>query len=145
MDKISFSLLNCSISCCKLSLFPTQTESNKQIPNIRVEKDKNDFVRAKGFADIRVRTNNPEDDYLRPITYISDEELVEAKNRAAKNHVEIHFEHADFCALSETFSGQFDIIINMDNALPHMLSADALESAVKSITNQLTDGGIFGR
>lgn len=41
----------------------------------RVEKDKNDFVRAKGFADIRVRTNNPEDDYLRPITYISDEEL----------------------------------------------------------------------
>ena len=74
---------------------------------------------------------------------ISDEELVEAKNRAAKNHVAIHFEHADFCALSETFSGQFDIIINMDNALPHMLSADALESAVKSITNQLTDGGIF--
>ena len=49
----------------------------------RVEKDKNDFVRAKGFADIRVRTNNPEDDYLRPIAYISDEELAIAMKTIA--------------------------------------------------------------
>ena len=41
----------------------------------RIEKDKNDFVKVKGFTDIKVRTNNPEDDYLRPITYICDEEL----------------------------------------------------------------------
>ena len=38
---------------------------------------------------------------------ISDGEIAEAKERAAKNHVKIRFEHADFRALSETFSEQF--------------------------------------
>ena len=40
---------------------------------------------------------------------ISDGELAQAKERAAKNNVTIRFEHADFCALSETFSEPFDI------------------------------------
>lgn len=74
---------------------------------------------------------------------ISDGELTEAKERAIKNHVTIRVEHADFCALSETFSEQFDIVIAMDNALPHMLSKCALEAAVKSITNQIVTGGMF--
>ena len=74
---------------------------------------------------------------------ISDGELAEAKTRAEKNHVKIRFEHADFCALSETFSEPFEIIMAMDNALPHMLSADALEAAVRSITNQMVTGGLF--
>ena len=59
---------------------------------------------------------------------ISDGELAEAKARAEKNQVQIRFEHADFCALSETFSEQFDIVIAMDNALPHMLSKNAPRS-----------------
>ena len=74
---------------------------------------------------------------------ISDGELVEAKERARKNGVEIRFEHADFCTLSETFSDQFDIVIAMDNALPHMLSGDALETAVRSIIGQIRPGGLF--
>ena len=74
---------------------------------------------------------------------ISDGEIAEAKERAVKNHVKIRFEHADFCALSETFSQQFDIVICMDNALPHMLSKSALEAAIKSITNQIVTGGMF--
>ena len=74
---------------------------------------------------------------------ISDGELAEAKVRAAINHVKIRFEHADFCALSETFAEQFDIVICMDNALPHMLSETALEAAIKSITNQIAAGGMF--
>ena len=74
---------------------------------------------------------------------ISDGELTEARNRAAKNQVEIRFEYADFCALEKTFTKPFDIVICMDNALPHMLSKDALEAAVKSITNQITTGGMF--
>lgn len=74
---------------------------------------------------------------------ISDGEIAEAKERAVKNHVKIRFEHADFCALSETFSEQFDIVICMDNALPHMRSKSALEAAVKSITNQIVTGGMF--
>lgn len=74
---------------------------------------------------------------------ISDGEIAEAKERAAKNQLQIRFEHADFCALSETFSQQFDIVICMDNALPHMLSGAALETAVRSITNQIAEGGMF--
>lgn len=74
---------------------------------------------------------------------ISDGELAEAKARAANRGINIRFEHADFCALSETFSRQFDIVIAMDNALPHMLSGAALESAVESITGQIRPGGLF--
>lgn len=74
---------------------------------------------------------------------ISDGELAEARERAAKNNVQLQFVNADFCALSEAFSEQFDIVICMDNALPHMLTKSALESAIKSITNQIADGGMF--
>lgn len=74
---------------------------------------------------------------------ISEEELKEAKKRAKKNNVEICFEKADFRALSETFSSTFDVVIAMDNALPHMLSSDDLKKAVKSISNQLSSGGMF--
>ncbi len=74
---------------------------------------------------------------------ISDGELVEAKKRAQQNNVTIRFEQADFCALERTFSEEFDILICMDNALPHMLSASALSCAVKSITNQIARGGMF--
>lgn len=74
---------------------------------------------------------------------ISDGGLKEARERARKNNVKIRFEHADFCTLSETFSQQFDIIIAMDNALPHMMTESALEKAIKSITNQIKLGGMF--
>ena len=73
---------------------------------------------------------------------ISDGELAEAKRRAAKNNVNIRFEHADFCALSETFAERFDIVIAMDNALPHMLTKEALETAISSITKQVAPGGM---
>ncbi|MBO5388137.1 MAG: class I SAM-dependent methyltransferase [Lachnospiraceae bacterium] len=74
---------------------------------------------------------------------ISDGELVEAGKRAEENNVEISFKHADFCALADTFIEKFDIIIAMDNALPHMLTSEDLENAVKSIVNQLKVDGIF--
>lgn len=74
---------------------------------------------------------------------ISDGELVEAKKRASSANVSIRFEKADFCALSDTFMEQFDIIIAMDNALPHMLSSEDLGRAVRSITATLKDNGIF--
>ena len=74
---------------------------------------------------------------------ISDAEIAQAKTRAETNNVDICFAHADFCALSKTFSQKFDIVICMDNALPHMLSHAALEEAIKSITGQMAAGGIF--
>ena len=74
---------------------------------------------------------------------ISEGELAEARERATQNGAEIRFAHADFCALSETFSDQFDIVIAMDNALPHMLTSEALGKAVKSIMGQVKSEGIF--
>ena len=74
---------------------------------------------------------------------ISDGELSEARKRAEAQGVSIRFAHADFCALSESFSERFDIVIAMDNALPHMLTGEALDAAVRSIVGQLRPGGIF--
>ena len=74
---------------------------------------------------------------------ISEGELIEAKKRAANHHVTSRFERADFCALSDTFPDPFDIVIAMDNALPHMLTTKDLEAAIKSITDRLTTGGMF--
>jgi SAM-dependent methyltransferase len=73
---------------------------------------------------------------------ISDAELAEAKKRVKENGVKIRFEHADFCALGETFSEPFDIVIAMDNALPHMLTCQALETAIRSIVGQTRPGGM---
>ena len=74
---------------------------------------------------------------------ISDGELAEAKLRAKENKVSIRFARADFRALSDTFPDLFDIVIAMDNALPHMLTKESLTSAVRSITGQIRPGGIF--
>lgn len=74
---------------------------------------------------------------------ISDGELAEAKARANNNGVKINFKHADFRNLSEVFPERFDIVMAMDNALPHMLTRTDLEAAIKSILGQTRDGGIF--
>ena len=74
---------------------------------------------------------------------ISAGELKEAEKRAADNNANIDFRCADFRNLAQVFSERFDIVIAMDNALPHMLSADELKSAVDSIVNQLAEDGMF--
>ena len=74
---------------------------------------------------------------------ISNGELSEAKARAANANVGIRFENADFRALSEVFAETFDIVIAMDNALPHMLTSEDLGRAVKSIAAQIQESGIF--
>ena len=74
---------------------------------------------------------------------ISQGELQEAGKRAEARGVRIAFANADFCALEDTFTEQFDIVICMDNALPHMLSHVALESAVNSIIGRILPGGML--
>jgi len=74
---------------------------------------------------------------------ISSNELSEAKKRAVEKSVDICFERADFRELQKTFSQQFDIVIAMDNALPHMLTEAELEKAVESIVGRIAPGGLF--
>ena len=74
---------------------------------------------------------------------ISALELEQAKARAKEQPVEIRFEQADFRALSRCFSECYDIVIAMDNALPHMLTAQDLETALGSIMARVREGGMF--
>ena len=74
---------------------------------------------------------------------LSAGELAEAEKRAAENSVALRLQQADFRTLSEVFSERFDIVIAMDNALPHMLSADDLKRAADSIVGRLSPGGLF--
>ena len=45
--------------------------------------------------------------------------------------------------MEKTFEESFDIVIAMDNALPHMLTREDLEKAIRSITGRVKEGGIF--
>lgn len=74
---------------------------------------------------------------------ISEPELDRARKQSAQNLVSIRFEHADFRALENVFPETFEIIIAMDNALPHMLSHSELSAAIESITGRMSPGGIF--
>ena len=74
---------------------------------------------------------------------ISEGALAEAKRRAEDNGVFLSSERADFRDLAATFNEKFDIVIAMDNALPHMLTAGDLAAAVGSIAKQTKVGGIF--
>ena len=74
---------------------------------------------------------------------ISRGELAQAKERAKANQVTIAFHRADFRNLADTFQETFDIILAMDNALPHMLTAEDLDTAIGSITARLAPNGIF--
>lgn len=74
---------------------------------------------------------------------ISDVELAEAEKRANESKVNLCIKQADFCTLSDVFQEKFDIVIAMDNALPHMLTSDNLEGAISSIVNQIEEEGIF--
>jgi len=74
---------------------------------------------------------------------ISEAELAEARSRAAKQGAVLELARADFRALEDTFDRQFDIVIAMDNALPHMLTAEDLSAAVQSMVGRIKDGGLF--
>ena len=74
---------------------------------------------------------------------ISDNELQEAARRAEARGLSIRLRHADFRALADAFPETFDVVIAMDNALPHMLTADDLTAATASIVDRVRPGGIF--
>ena len=69
--------------------------------------------------------------------------LAEAEKRSAERGVDIRFIQADFRALQESFPEQFDIVIAMDNALPHMLTRQDLAQAIGSIVDRIRPGGLF--
>ena len=81
--------------------------------------------------------------YTVTATDISEGELAEARLRAAEQGVEVFFACADFRGLESVVTDTYDVVMAMDNALPHMLSHEDLASAVGSITGRLASNGIF--
>ena len=69
--------------------------------------------------------------------------LNQARKRAAERKLTIDFREADFRALPECFFRQFDIVIAMGNALPHMLTHSDLKTAVQSIMGCVAPGGLL--
>ncbi len=74
---------------------------------------------------------------------LSGEALRQARERAGKRGVRIRFEQADFRALSRSFPEEYDIVMAMDNALPHMLCAADLETAVREMAGRVRKGGLL--
>lgn len=74
---------------------------------------------------------------------ISEGALAEAKKRTKDSGVRLRLERADFRDLATTFKERFDIVIAMDNALPHMLTKSDLAAAAESIASETASGGIF--
>ncbi|GAB1421441.1 hypothetical protein MASR2M15_16060 [Anaerolineales bacterium] len=73
---------------------------------------------------------------------ISSKEIERAREESLKRGLDIHFKTADMRSL-EVFEEQFDIIIAMDNSLPHLVEDSDLQQALKSIRSQLKDNGLF--
>ena len=50
---------------------------------------------------------------------------------------------ADFSNLTSAFSETFDVVLSCDNSLPHLLTAQDLETALRSIHSVLGSSGLF--
>lgn len=74
---------------------------------------------------------------------LSEGALAEARRRAEAMGAAICCKNADFRALGEAFSERFDAVIAMDNALPHMLTAEDLRAAVASVAARVRERGVF--
>lgn len=81
--------------------------------------------------------------YLVTASDFSKGALAEAERRAGERGVPVRFAWADFRCLEEAFTETFHIVIAMDNALPHMLTREDLERAVKSMAGRVRPGGLF--
>ena len=74
---------------------------------------------------------------------ISENAINRARLEAKKQSLDIDFCVADFRSLDRHFAGQFDVVIAMDNALPHLLQNDDLTKALQSIYARTLAGGLF--
>lgn len=57
--------------------------------------------------------------------------------------VSVSFALADLCSLSQTIAGEFDVVMAMDNAIPHLLSDEDLHLAAQEVRAKTRAGGLF--
>lgn len=74
---------------------------------------------------------------------ISTAAIARARNEASQRGLNIDFRVMDMCDLSGLGDNRFDVVICMDNALPHLTTDQALLQAAAQIRNILRSGGVF--
>lgn len=77
-------------------------------------------------------------------TDLSPKAIARAQQEAQQRQLQnITFATADFTRLEASVTGTFDIVIACDNALPHLLTEESMNQALKSILSKMNTGGLF--
>lgn len=77
-------------------------------------------------------------------TDLSPKAIARAEQEAQQRQLQnITFATADFTQLAASISGTFDIVIACDNALPHLLTEESMNLALKSILSKMNKSGLF--
>lgn len=72
------------------------------------------------------------------------EMISKARQNASAAKLDLRFEVSGFGMLSKTFTdARFDVLLCLGNSLPHVLSLDALQEAVKDFYDCLRPGGLL--
>lgn len=74
---------------------------------------------------------------------ISENELDFARSEAQKRNIKISFIYADCRNLKQYIKNQYDAIISIDSALPHLLTRENFIATFKSVYSCLNIGGVF--
>jgi 2-polyprenyl-3-methyl-5-hydroxy-6-metoxy-1,4-benzoquinol methylase len=74
---------------------------------------------------------------------LSEAAIERARREAGRGNLSIQFEIADMRDLSALAETGFDVVISVDNALPHLLSEGDLAKAVRETAGKLRLGGLF--
>ena len=74
---------------------------------------------------------------------ISSNEIARAKTEAINRGLSIDFRVADFRSLDRFFANTFDVVLAIDNALPHLTQNADFVNALRSIYKQTTENGVF--
>ncbi len=76
-------------------------------------------------------------------TDLSPAAVERATEEAKTRDLSISFSVADMRYLDKQVEGEFDIVLSCDNALPHLLTDDDLQSAVCSMRSRLRESGLL--
>lgn len=81
--------------------------------------------------------------YLVTGTDLSPEMISRAKENANQERVEVNFKVAGFTELTDKIPGYFDALICLGNSLPHLLTDEQLQKALKNFCELLNPGGVI--
>ena len=73
---------------------------------------------------------------------LSEAAVVRARNEARIRNLEISFVVSDMTSMSEISGRNFDAVVAMDNALPH-LTGEQVRSALRASASKLAQNGMF--